>query len=240
MTRRGDAADRFHERKEKAMKGHKWFAAIYDRMMASQEKKFFGAVRAEMLGDVSGDVLEIGAGTGANFRHYPKGARVVAIEPDPYMLERARPRAAEAAAAIELRQASAEDLPFEDASFDFVVDTLVLCSVRDPRRALAEVKRVLRPGGEFRLYEHVRYANRAGAFAQDIANPVWNWFGAGCHPNRDTERFVREAGFEVVRADRLTHLPPVPPMIIVRPNLLAVARPGRSAQPTAPRFNASL
>ena len=199
------------------MKGHKWFAAVYDRMMASGEKAFFAEVRREMLADLSGDVLEIGAGTGANFAYYPAAARVVAIEPDPYMLERARERVAAASTSIDLRQASAEELPFPDAAFDYVIDTLVLCSVGDPQKALAEVQRVLKPGGEFRLYEHVRYVNRLGALAQDIVTPAWKWFGAGCHPNRDTARFVREAGFEVVRSERLTHMPPVPPMLFVPP-----------------------
>ena len=94
------------------MKGHKWFAAVYDKMLASQEKKFLGAIRKKMLEDVKGSILEIGAGTGANFQYYPAGARVTAIEPDPYMLERARNRASDAAAEIDLRQAAVEDLPF--------------------------------------------------------------------------------------------------------------------------------
>jgi ubiquinone/menaquinone biosynthesis C-methylase UbiE len=210
--------------REDSKVGHKWFAAIYDRMMASQEKRFFGAVRREMLADLSGDVLEIGAGTGANFRHYPESARVVATEPDPFMLERARERVAGAKSAIDLRQASVEQLPFEDASFDYVIGTLVLCSVKDPRRALAEIMRVLRPGGEFRLYEHVRFESAFGGITQDVVTPLWKWFGAGCHPNRDTGRFVQEAGFHVVSAERLSHVPPVPPMCFVRPNLRAVVR----------------
>lgn len=206
------------------MKGHKWFAAIYDKMLASEEKKFLGAIRAEMLKDVTGEVLEIGAGTGANFQYYPGGVHVIAIEPDPFMLERARKRAV-GASNIELRQAAAEELPFPDASFDFVIDTLVLCSVRDPRKALAEIKRVLKPGGDIRLYEHVRYQNPIGALSQDIISPVWQWFGAGCHPNRDTGRLLREAGFEVTSERIRKELPPVPPMIFVRPHLQAIARP---------------
>lgn len=206
------------------MKGHKWFAAIYDKLLASEEKKFLGAIRAEMLKDVSGEVLEIGAGTGANFQYYSNGAHVVAIEPDPYMLERARKRAADATADIELRQDTAEELPFPDASFDFVIDTLVLCSVRDPRKVLAEIKRVLKVGGELRLYEHVRYKNPIGALSQDIISPVWQWFGAGCHPNRDTERLVREAGFELSDVRMRKELPPIPPMIFSRPHLQAVAK----------------
>jgi ubiquinone/menaquinone biosynthesis C-methylase UbiE len=210
--------------REDSIAGHKWFAALYDRMMAPGEKAFFAEVRRDMLADLSGDVLEIGAGTGANFPYYPEDANVTATEPDTYMMDRCRMRAAKAEAQIELRQAWAEALPFNDASFDYVIATLVLCSVRDPRKALAEVKRVLKPGGEFRLYEHVRYVNRIGALVQDAVTPAWKWFGAGCHPNRDTGRLVREAGFEVVRSERQTHVPPVPPMLFVRPNLLAVAR----------------
>src|ERR1700693_6363784 len=111
------------------MKGHRWFAAIYDKMLASEEKKFLGAIRAEMLKDVTGNVLEIGAGTGVNFQYYQPGAHVTAIEPDPYMLQRAQKRASEAHTDIDLRRVAAEELPFPDASFDFVIDTLVLCSV---------------------------------------------------------------------------------------------------------------
>lgn len=206
------------------MKGHKWFASLYDRMLASEEKNFLAAIREEMLKDVRGEVLEIGAGTGLNFRHYPDGVHVVATEPDPYMLARARKRAAEVSKNIELQQVGAEALPFGDATFDYVIDTLVLCSVRDPRKALAQVKRVLKPGGELRMYEHVRYRNPVGAFAQDVVNPFWQWFGAGCHPNRDTGRFLRESGLEVVSMRVRKESPPIPPMIFTRPHLQAVAK----------------
>lgn len=206
------------------MKGHKWFAAIYDKMLASEEKKFLGAIRAEMLKDVQGEVLEIGAGTGANFQYYQTGAHVTAIEPDPYMLERARKRASEAPANIDMKQVAAEELPFPDATFDFVIDTLVLCSVKNPRRVLSEIKRVLKPGGQWRLYEHVRYKNPIGAISQDLISPAWQWFGAGCHPNRNTEQYVRDAGFEVISVRMRKELPPIPPMIFTRPHLQAVAR----------------
>lgn len=206
------------------MKGHKWFAAMYDKMLASEEKKFLGAIRAEMLKDVTGNVLEIGAGTGVNFQYYQPGAQVTAAEPDPYMLERARKRASEAKVAIELHQVSAEELPFPEGSFDFVIATLVLCSVSDPRKVLAEVKRVLKPGGELRLYEHVRYQNPIGALSQDLISPAWQWFGAGCHPNRNTERYVRDTGFELSNVRIRKELPPIPPMIFTRPHLQAIAR----------------
>jgi ubiquinone/menaquinone biosynthesis C-methylase UbiE len=206
------------------MKGHKWFAAIYDKMSASEERKFLGAIREEMVGGVTGDVLEVGAGTGANFKYYKNGARVVAIEPDPYMMIRARKRAAEAMIKIDLQQIAAEALPFPDASFDYVIDTLVLCSVKDPRVVLAELKRVLKPSGELRIYEHVRYKNPIGALSQDIISPAWHWSGAGCHPNRDTERLIHEAGFELTSRQIRKDVAPIPPMLFVRPHLQAVAR----------------
>lgn len=206
------------------MKGHRWFAAIYDKMLASEEKKFLGAIRQEMLKDLTGEVLEIGAGTGANFKYYPKAAHVTATEPDPYMLERAKRKATEAEAAITVQQVAAENLPFPDSSFDFVIDTLVLCSVNNPRKVLAELKRVLKPGGQLRLYEHVRYKNPIGALSQDLISPVWQWFGAGCHPNRNTERNLRDAGFELSDVRIRKELPPIPPMVFTRPHLQAVAR----------------
>ena len=137
------------------MKGHKWFAAIYDRMSAPEERRFMGEVRAELAGGARGKILEIGAGTGLNFPHYRDGAEVIATEPDPYMRQRAQRRLMEAGKHIELRKASAEELPFESDSFDTVVGTLVMCSVPHPQRALAEIRRVLKPGGEYRFYEHV-------------------------------------------------------------------------------------
>lgn len=204
------------------MKGHKWFAARYDSLLAPQEKKYLGAVREDLLAGLSGAVLEIGAGTGANFPYYHNGARITATEPDPYMLERARKRAGEVSADIDLQQVAAEELPFPDESFDFVVATLVLCSVREPALALSGVKRVLKRGGELRLYEHVRHDGGFGAFVQDVITPVWGWFGAGCHPNRDTARAVREAGFEVVSERR--DMAPVPRFIPSRPHVRIVAR----------------
>ena len=139
------------------MKGHKWFAAIYDRMAAPEERRFMSAVREELAGGAQGKVLEIGAGTGLNFPHYRDDVEVIATEPDPYMRQRAQRRLAESGKNIELREASAEELPFDSDSFDTVVGTLVMCSIPHPQRALAEIRRVLKAGGEYRFYEHVRY-----------------------------------------------------------------------------------
>ncbi len=205
------------------MKGHKWFAALYDRQMASAEKRWLRGMREEMVGTAKGRILEIGAGTGANFPYYRDDAQVIATEPDPYMLKRAEQKARELGKAIELREAPAEELPFDDDSFDVVITTLVMCSVNDQQKALSEIKRVLKPGGEYRFYEHVRYENAFGAFWQDVVTPMWGWFGAGCHPNRDTGRSIREAGFGNVESSVKNTFPPIPPFICVRPQLRGVA-----------------
>jgi ubiquinone/menaquinone biosynthesis C-methylase UbiE len=192
-------------------KGHRWFAAAYDVMARGMERGLIGRMRAELLRDVSGDVLEIGAGTGANFAHYPAVARVVAIEPDPHMLKRARARA-RATQNVDVRDAPAERLPFDDASFDFVISTLVLCTVDDVPVSLAEIRRVLRRGGELRFLEHVRAGGALGRM-QDAIQPVYGWMSGGCHGNRDTERLLRDAGFDFAPIDH-RKLAPWQPAII--------------------------
>ena len=134
-------------------KGHRWFAAVWDRIGNSSADL---DTRTEVAGGATGRVLEVGAGTGFNFSHY--GAEVLevtATEPDPFMLRRARRRALEASRPVKLLQAPAEQLPFDDDSFDTVVSTWVMCSVTDPAKALSEVYRVLKPGGEYRFVDHV-------------------------------------------------------------------------------------
>jgi len=207
------------------MKGHRWFAAVYDRMMAPAERGFMKEVRKEIAGGASGQVLEIGAGTGANFAYYEEGLEIVATEPDPYMMRKAEARAAESKARIELKQAPAAKLPFEDASFDTVVGTLVMCSVDDQAGALAEVRRVLKPTGEYRFFEHIRYENPIGALSQTLIAPLWGWCGAGCHPDRKTVDSSRDAGFEVTRVEVMKPTPPIPPMIFTRPHALGSATP---------------
>lgn len=212
---------------EKRARGHRWFAAFYD-FLAAHEPRHLKCMRQEVAGGARGQVLEIGCGTGATFPYYGNRLeRIVATEPDPYMLRRAREQAHRLAKPIELHQARAEALPFEDASFDTVVSFFVLCTVADPRRALAEVHRVLRPRGELRFYEHVRYDHAFGAFWQDLITPMWRWFGGGCHPNRDTESFIRAAGFRIVEIEGLKFYPHplLPPAAFIRPHIKGVARP---------------
>ena len=167
-----------------------------------------GERRARLLSEVRGTVLEIGGGTGANLPHYRDAERVVVTEPDPFMRRRLRPRLDRCRVPAELWEAGAEALPFEDESFDAVVSTLVLCTVGDQREALAQIRRVLRPGGRLLFIEHVRGEGFAARF-QDGIEPLWMRLFGGCHPNRDTVRSVREAGFEVGALEWF--LPPLSP-----------------------------
>jgi ubiquinone/menaquinone biosynthesis C-methylase UbiE len=168
-------------------------------------------------------VLEIGAGTGWSFRHYPEAVEeIVALEPDDGMRARAEPRADESARPVRLVSGSAEELPFEDASFDWVVSIAVLCTVPDPARALAEVRRVLRPGGAFLFIEHVRSESPGLARWQDRLERPWGVVAQGCHPNRDTVSTLRAAGFEV-ELEEQGELPLAPP--IVKPYVLGRALP---------------
>jgi ubiquinone/menaquinone biosynthesis C-methylase UbiE len=156
-------------------------------------------------------VVEIGAGTGLNFAHYPAAVtEVVATEPDPHMLRRAREAAAGAPVPVRVVRAPAERLPFGDGEFDTAVSTLVLCSVRDPASALAEVTRVLRPGGSLLFFEHVRSENPRHARWQDRLERPWGWFSGGCHPNRDTVRNIERAGFRFESLERFPYGPPTP------------------------------
>lgn len=194
-------------------RGHRWFAALYDTMNRAEERGSMGRRRRDLLYDVRGDVLEIGAGTGTNFEHYPERAHVIALEPDRFMLQRARVKLAKLnRPGIELRQAPAEQLPVPDASVDTIVSTLVLCTAGNVPRALAEARRVLRPGGELRFIEHVRHDGARG-YVQDAIKPVWKWLGAGCNPNRRTQQTIGDAGFDIVSLKREMLMPWMVPVI---------------------------
>jgi ubiquinone/menaquinone biosynthesis C-methylase UbiE len=154
--------------------------------------------RAELLAGIRGRVLEIGAGTGANFPHYPESVReIVAVEPEPYLRARAATAAAGVIVPVHVIDAVADELPLETASLDVAVLSLVLCSVADQSAALAELHRVLRPGGELRFYEHVRAKDRRLAVAQRVLDVVWPHLGGGCHASRDTLQAIAAAGFAI-------------------------------------------
>jgi SAM-dependent methyltransferase len=173
------------------------FAKTYLRVAAKAEVRGVAAHRDGLLADLAGVVCEVGAGSGLNFARYPSTVtRVVAVEPEPTLRDQAQAVAGSAPVPVEVRDGTADALPVEDASCDAVVLSLVMCTVPDPAAALAEVRRVLRPGGQLRFYEHVR-SHRVVAGAEDLVAPLWARCAGGCHPNRDTVATLDAAGFEV-------------------------------------------
>jgi SAM-dependent methyltransferase len=181
--------------------GHRIFAAFYNWTTTRAEKKARDPRRERLVGDLAGHVLEIGIGNGLNLSYYRDIARLTAIEPDPFMRQLLAERAEAVDFPFEVQTAKAEDLPFEDASFDAVVTSLVLCSVGEPAVALGQIRRVLKPGGEFRFMEHVR-ADGIGGKLLDAIQPGWSLMGGGCHPNRRTEAAIRAAGFSIASIER--------------------------------------
>lgn len=202
--------------------GHPVVARLYDAVMAIPERTMLPDHREFLAADLSGRVLEIGVGTGAMFPYY-EGVELHGIEPDPHMRAQASERANAAGLAVELSDASAESLPYEDDSFDAVVASLVFCTIPDHEAALSEVARVLEPGGEFRFLEHVRGEGRLGQ-AHDALAPAWHAVAGGCHLDRNTGALFRQDDrFEVLEYEQVSD--GVVPM--VRGRLERKADPGR-------------
>lgn len=173
------------------------FALTYDRLMASTERTGLADIRSRLLAQATGDVLEVGAGTGRNLAHYPTSITSLTLtEPDPSMLRCLHAAACAADMPSKVFRAPAEDLPFDDATFDTVVSTLVLCGVSDQPRAVREIRRVLRPGGRLLLVEHVRASAQRLARKQDRINWL-NRLLVGCDCNRPTVDTLRQTGFAV-------------------------------------------
>jgi ubiquinone/menaquinone biosynthesis C-methylase UbiE len=196
------------------------YALTYDRSMARMEEAGFRELRERSIGQAKGDVLEIGGGTGSNLPYY--GSAVTSLtmtEPEPPMLKRLEKKVRERGSTAKVVRAPAEDLPFEDDSFDTVVSTLVLCGVQDQPRALREVRRVLRPGGRLVFIEHVRSDDPKLARTQDRMNGL-NRFLVGCECNRATLDAIRKEGFEVDDVEQRT-LDEVPKF--VRPAIVGTA-----------------
>ena len=180
------------------MRGAEQIPWLYDAAMAVLERLGLGPWRLWLAEGASGRTLDLGCGTGRNLPLLPAGARAVGVDPCAQSLARARRRAPAAL----LVQARAEALPFRDGAFDTVASGLVLCSVTDPRAAAAEMLRVLAPGGSVRALEHVRSPLPWKARLQDLSQPAWSALSGGCHPNRDTERTLEEAGLVIDPATR--------------------------------------
>lgn len=183
-------------------------AELYDGVVGRLDRAGLAGARQRLVHDVQGNVLELGCGTGGGFVHYAAGTRVTALEPEPDFRRAAVDRARAAAATITVLPGDAHDLPFPDATFDAAVAELMLCSVNRPDVALAEMRRVVRPGGALRLLEHVRHPRAWIGRLQDVVDPFWTALeGRGCHLGRDTPRVVEEAGFAVEAIDTV----PMPP-----------------------------
>lgn len=196
----------------------RFFAAGYDKFMSSAEKHGLAERREKLLAQTHGRVLEIGGGTGANLPFYGPGVEeLVVTEPEELMARRLRKKLATSSRPVEVVIAPAEQLPFEDSSFDFVVSTLVLCTVDDPARSLDEAHRVLTPGGKLLFLEHVRSDNPKTARWQDRLNGFQQKFACGCNCNRDTLATIQAHGFTVgdVVHERFPKGPPhVRPLIV--------------------------
>ena len=187
------------ERQQRVWDKH---AAMYDRSMALMEQLLFGGGRAWVCSQASGEVLEVAIGTGRNLRYYPRDIRLTGIDLSEEMLAIARRRAAALGREVDLRQGDAQALPFPDATFDTVVCTFALCSIPDDRKAVAEMQRVLRPGGRLLLIDHVPSTTRLWRDIQWLLEQV-TLRVEGQHMLRRPLQHVRAEGFAIERAERL-------------------------------------
>lgn len=205
------------------------FARYFDRCGARLEEHGGRELRQELLAGLSGRVLEVGAGTGLNFPHYPPQVReVLAVEPEPYLRRRAVQAAAAARVPVRVTEGTAARLPAADAEFDAVVFSGLLCSVADVPAALAEFHRVLRPGGELRFWEHVRSRDPLFARLQQVADLAWPLLMGGCHVHRRTQAAIGRVF--TIEACRGFRFPPSASLSPAAPRILGIARkPGDPA-----------
>jgi SAM-dependent methyltransferase len=189
------------------------FARYYDAAQDGYES-YVAPRKRELFRGISGTVLEIGPGTGANLAYLPPGCRWLGVEPNPFMHDSLRRRAEQASISAEFLTGRAERIAIADGAADVVLSTLVLCSVRDLSRTLDEVRRVLRPGGRFLFIEHVIGESVGLRMAQWLMRPASYAFGDGCRTNRDIAGAIRAAGFASVALEPFrAPTPPVPPWI---------------------------
>ena len=206
---------------------HPRFARMYLKMAERVDRRGAAEHRRRLLDGLTGRVVEVGAGSGLNFAHYPATVtEVIAIEPEPTLRAAAARAATSAPVRVTVREGTAEALPLADAEVDAAVASLVLCSVPDQARALAEMGRVLRPGGELRFYEHVIADKQPLRAVLQLADHsrLWPALCGGCHPARDTTAAIEDAGFAIERCERFGfRASALEPNI---PHILGVARRG--------------
>ena len=181
------------------------FARMYLKVAPRGDRRGASGHRARLLADLAGRVVEVGAGSGLNFSHYPATVtEVIAIEPEPTLRAAAQEAAGTAPVPVSVQAGTADPLPLDDGDVDAAVASLVLCTVPDQARALAELHRVLRPGGELRFYEHVIRLSQPKRALFQLADQsgLWPTVGGGCHPARDTARAIEAAGFTITRCER--------------------------------------
>jgi ubiquinone/menaquinone biosynthesis C-methylase UbiE len=201
------------------------FVRFYRRNRRSAVKRGENEHRRRALEGLTGRVVELGPGDGANFPLYPSTVtEVIAVEPEPRFRRQAEEAARGAEIPVRVRPGGAEALPLEDESVDAVLASLVLCTVPDQAAALAEARRVIRPGGELRFYEHVHADRQPLRAFLEVADRsrIWPTVGGGCHPTRDTLGAIKAAGFTIERCEQFPFSPS--PAIPKMPHILGVAR----------------
>lgn len=175
------------------------FPRVVDFVMSNDEMR---EARTAVLADVTGDVFEIGFGTGLNLRHYPPSiAKITTADVNPAMGRRAQRRIEKSGIEVDCRTLDAESLPFDDASFDSVVCTWTLCSIKEPMKALGELRRILRPRGKFFFVEHGLADDPKIQRIQNRLTPWWKHIGDGCHLNRNAREMIQDARFSFEKLD---------------------------------------
>lgn len=205
---------------------HPVFARIYAKVAEIGERRGGAEHRQRLLAGLSGRVIEVGAGSGANFAHYPASVEeVIAVEPEPYLRQQALRAATVASLNIRVVEGDAYRLSGDEGAYDAGVAALVLCTVPDQQRALAELFRVIRPGGELRFYEHVVGYGKLESRVQRLADATfWPHVAGGCHLSRDTAAGIEQAGFQIKLCERFPFTPA--PFLPPDPHIL-----GRALRP---------
>lgn len=201
---------------------------IFARLLLSFEnknKQAYESMRKNILKNVKGNVLEIGAGTGINFEYYPKGISLTAVEPNQILAEKLKERGIKNKLDVKISDGNAEKLPFKDNKFDCVVCTLVLCSVRDVKKSLTKIKRVLKKGGKFIFIEHV--ADKNGTLRRSIQEfsryTPWRLFSDKCNPARETSISIKNAGFKKVKIEEFMLSQKGIGFWLIKPHILGIA-----------------